>query len=427
MGSVTARPASVSCAVACSLGFVLGTPSSNAGFLLQKVPALTVEDAPRYPQNLAQLDLGARLIAEPNPILSTALLSADPTSLCPLEKGVTTFLISLPQIENIDTVAFLNEETAGSVAIATASAKLESASAQWHNGEKREVPNGLVSFRVGPTEAKYIRLVFDVRTPGRISNLGILSAAPVSDFTVPRPRKIGADSTIAGTSRINLADLHGQARIIFVSSGNDVRLANNMLDHQAASAYVFAPNDTIPAAIIDLGRALPINRISTFSTSRGASASFYVFDSLPADSGTSSPQTLPVDPQLLPGVRIVGTAADNETGRVAIDFQETTARYVMICWTPSARVSNFSVAEIAVLGPVTDSTLLVLNRGSARADNKNVRDSKDAKDSKDVKDFSKEIPAEGPGEAQPPAEGPPPSLPRSPPFVFIPRVVPTSP
>ncbi len=92
----------------------------------------------------------------------------------------------------------------------------------------------------------------------------------------------------------------------------------------------------------------------------------------------------------------------------------------MVAWTPSRPTSNFSVAEIAVLGPVTSSTLLALNRISDRSDHENVRDSKDAKD------FSKEIPSEGPGEEQPPAQGPPPSLPRTPPFVFIPRVTPTS-
>ena len=201
-----------------------------------------------------------------------------------------------------------------------------------------------------------------------------------------------------------------------------------MIDGQAGSAYTFATNDSTPATIVDLGRALPIKRISTFSASGSASATFYVFDTLPGD-GSNPPVMLRVDPQLLGGFRTVGTGGDDGTGRVAVDFQETSARYVMVAWTPSGPSSNFSVAEIAVLGPVTSSTLLALNRISERSDHKNVRDSKDAKDvrdSKEAKDFSKEIPGEGPGEEQPPAEGPPPSLPRTPPFVFIPRVTPTS-
>ncbi|PYK73665.1 MAG: hypothetical protein DME42_06500 [Verrucomicrobia bacterium] len=74
-----------------------------------------------------------------------------------------------------------------------------------------KVSNGLMTSRVGPTEAKYIRLIFDVRTAGRVGNLGIYSAAPVSDFTMRRPRKIAADETVGEAPTINFAELHGQA------------------------------------------------------------------------------------------------------------------------------------------------------------------------------------------------------------------------
>ena len=415
-----ARRRCLSWALACSLSFVTGIVSSTAGPVLQKVPPVTVAEAPRYPQNLAHLDLGARIESDPNGDLCRALLAGDPTSLCSLPEGITTLLISLPQIENIDSVAFLTAGMNGSIAIATASAKLPAGSPQWHDSQPREVSNGLMISRVGPTEAKYIRLIFDVRTSGRVSNLGIYSAAPVSDFTVPRLREIAADETAGDAPKIDFADLHGQARIIFVSSGRDLRLANNMIDGQAGSGYAFAANDTTPATIIDLGHVLPITRISTFSISGPVSATFYVRDTLPGGNAANPPEMLRVDPQLLAGFRTVGTGGDDGTGRVAVDFQETSARYVMVAWTPSGPTSNFSVAEIAVLGPAASSTLLALNRISERSDHKNVRDSKD------VKDFSKEIPEEGPAEEQPPAEGPPPSLPRTPPFVFIPRVTPTS-
>ena len=419
MGGLTARRRCLSCALACSLSFGAGIASSNAGIVLQKVPPLTVAEAPRYPQNLAHLELGARIESDPNADQSPALLAGDPTSLCSLQEGITTLLISLPQIENIDSVAFLNAGMNGSVAIATASAKLPAGSPQWHDSQAREVSNGLMTTRVGPTEAKYIRLIFDVRTAGRVGNLGIYSAAPVSDFTMRRPRKIAADETVGEAPKINFADLHGQARIIFVSSGRDLRLANNMIDGQASSVYAFAANDSTPATIIDLGRVLPIKRISTFSTSGSASATFYVFDTLPGGNAANPLETLRVDPQLVAGFRTVGAGGDDGTGRVAVDFQETSARYVMVAWTASGSTSNFLVAEIAVLGPGTGSTLLALNRTSERSDDKNVRDSKDAKD-------FKEIPGEGPLEEQLPAEGPPPSLPHAPPFVFIPRVTPTS-
>ncbi|PYL97419.1 MAG: hypothetical protein DME27_07615, partial [Verrucomicrobia bacterium] len=98
-----------------------------------------------------------------------------------------------------------------------------------------------------------------------------------------------------------------------------------------------------------------------------------------------------------------------------------TGRYVMLVWTPSTRNPNFSVAEVAVFGPASNARLLAANTiGNNPSD---TSDGKTVRDSKDAKDFSKEIPGEGPAEEQGPAL----ELPRPPPFVFIPRVVPTSP
>jgi hypothetical protein len=429
MGGYIATRRGFPCALIYSLSLGIAVATSAAELVLQKVPPLTEAQAPNYPQNLARLDLGAQIESESSGDLpeATALLGGDPTSVCALKEGAITLLIALPRIENIDRVVFSDAGINGSVAIATASAKLPASSPHWHKSQADEISDGLVTSRIGPIEAKYIRLMFDVRTPGKVGNLGIYSATPVSDFTVPRPRA-AADKTVGGAAKINFADLHGQARVIFVSSGQDLRLANNMIDGQAGTAHTFVANDTTPAAIIDLGRAVPIDRISTLSTSAPAVATFYLSDTLPGDNAGNRPQSLRVNPQVLAGFRNVGVGADDGTGRVSVDFQETRGRYVMITWAPSAPTSNFSVAEVAVLERVTDSALLAANTVSAhgRFDGKNVRDSKDAKDFKEVKDFSKEIPGEGPAEEQPPAEGPPPPLPHPPPFVFIPKVAPTS-
>src|SRR5207244_4605423 len=105
--------------------------------------------------------------------------------------------------------------------------------------------------------------------------------------------------------------------------------------------------------------------------------------------------------------------------------EETTGRYVMLAWVPPTLNANFSVAEVAVFGPASSAKLLAANTsGNNAAD---TSDDKSVRDSKDTKDFSKEIPGEGTAEEQAPGEGPAPELPRPPPFVFIPKVVPTSP
>jgi hypothetical protein len=424
-GGIAARRRSFLRALTFFLGLGIGLSTSSADLVLQKVPPLTVAQAPNYPQNLARFDLGAQIESdvEADASSSVPFLSGDPASVYALRTGTTRLLISLAKIENINSVAFLNREAKGTVTIALSSAKLSPDSPQWHDAGQQELSSGLISASIGPAEAKYVRLTFNVRIPGRIGNLGIYSAAAVSDFTMPRARNISAEAL--AKANYNLADLHAKARTIFVSSGDDLQLAQNMIDGQPGTSYTFAANDAAPAAIIDLGRSVPVNRISTFSTPGSAVVRFYVLDTLPGDSIGNPAAALRIDPQTLAAFKIVRTGSDDGSGRVAVNFEETTGRYVMLAWTPSTQDPNFSVAEVAVFGPASNARLLAANtsgnNASATSDDKSVRDFKD------TKDFSKEIPGEGPAEEQAPGEGPAPELPRPPPFVFIPRVVPTSP
>jgi len=411
------------------LGLGIGISASGADLVLQKVPPLTVAQAPIYPQNLARIDLGAQIESDlpTDASFSVPFLSGDPASVYALRTGTTRLLISLAKIENIDSVAFLNSEAKGTVTIALSSAKLSPDSPQWHDAGQEDLSSGLISSRLGPAEAKYVRLTFNVSNPGRIGNLGVYSAAAVSDFTMPRARKIvaGTSAEAVAKANYNLADLHAKARTIFVSSGDDLKLAHNMIDGQPGTAYAFAANDAAPAAIIDLGRSVSVNRISTFSTPGSAVVTFYA---LPADNTGNPASALRIDSARLAAFKAVGTSSDDGSGRVAVNFEETTGRYVMLVWTPSAQNANLSVAEVAVFGPASNTRLLAANTGGNRSDDKTVRDSKDTKDfTKDTKDFGKDIPGEGPAEEQALGEGPAPELPRPPPFVFIPRVVPTSP
>ena len=424
MGGIAAKQRSLLRALTFFLGLGIGLSTSSADLVLQKVPPLTVAQAPNYPQNLARFDLGAQIESdvEADASSSVPFLSGDPASVYALRSGTTRLLISLAKIENIDSVAFLNREAKGTVKIALSSAKLSPDSPQWHDAGQEELSSGLISARVGPAEAKYVRLTFDVRSPGLIANLGIYSAAAVSDFTIPRARNISAEGL--AKANYNLADLHAKARTIFVSSGDDLKLAQNMIDGQPGTSYTFAANDAAPAAAIDLGRSVPVNRISTFSTPGSAVVRFYVLDALPASDIGDPASALRIDPQTLAAFKIVRTGSDDGSGRVAVNFEEITGRYVLLAWTPSTPEANFSVAEVAVFGPAGNARLPAANTSGnnayATSDDKSVRDFKD------TKDFSKEIPGEGP-EEQAPGEGPAPELPRPPPFVFIPKVAPTSP
>src|SRR6184192_1665734 len=342
MGGMAAKRRSFLRALTFLLGLGIGISASGADLVLQKVPPLTVTQAPNYPQNLARIDLGAQIESDlpTDASFSVPFLSGDPASVYALRTGTTRLLISLAKIENIDSVAFLNSEAKGTVTIALSSAKLSPDSPQWHDAGQEDLSSGLISSRLGPAEAKYVRLTFNVSNPGRIGNLGVYSAAAVSDFTMPRARKIvaGTSAEAVAKANYNLADLHAKARTIFVSSGDDLKLAHNLIDGQPGTSYAFAANDAAPATIIDLGRSVPINRISTFSTPSSAVVTFYVLGTLPVNNAnTENPESaLRIDPKTLAAFKIVRTGSDDGSGRVAVNFAETTGRYVMLVWTRSS-------------------------------------------------------------------------------------------
>src|SRR6266516_3503328 len=108
MGGTAARRHSFLRALAFFLGLGIGISTSGADLVLQRVPPLTVAQAPNYPQNLARFDLGAK-------------------------------------IENINSVAFLSRQAKGTVAIALSNAKLSSDSPQWHDAGQEELSSGLIS------------------------------------------------------------------------------------------------------------------------------------------------------------------------------------------------------------------------------------------------------------------------------------------
>jgi hypothetical protein len=425
----------------CGFGFGLALSTSGliaADLVLQKVPPLTVEQAPAYPQNLARYECGAQVEAAPqSPIanlhLNSKLQNREATLLCAdstvdyaLPSGKTTLLVSLSKIENIDKISFLNGGAKGNLTIATANAKLPTNSPQWHDVSNQELTPDSVKAKIGPAEAKYVRLTFDVTQSGHIAGLGVYSAAAaVSDFTMPRSRK-SANIALVG---YNVTDLHAKARALYVSSGDDLKQANNMIDDQPATSYNFAANDATPTAVVDLGKPTALRRISAVYSSRQGSVDFYVLQSLPSGEMTSSsdvdnsPRTLRVNDVGQKNLQPVGSVTDNGTGRAAIDFPVTTGRYIMVKWNSTVQQdTSFSVAEIAAFGGANQSANLMASNASGTGRNEIESDGKTIQDGKDAKD-SKDIPAEGP---EPPAEGPPPSLPDPPPFTFVPEILPNS-
>ena len=428
--------------VLCAAGSLLIGSSSGlfaADLVLQKVPPLTVAQAPTYPENLARHHLGAQVqtlsagAAQASDDKASALLSGDPAATYALPAGTTTLLVALPQIENVGSISFLNEGAKGSVTVATSNAKLPADSPQWHNALQQELSAEGIDAKVGPSEAKYVRLTFNITQPGKISGFGVYSTPQVSDFTRSRSSKTAADDKTGsfGLIAYNHTDIHAKARALYVSSGSDVKQANNMIDDQPATSYSFAAEDGTPTTVIDLGAASNIRRVSAVYSARPGKMNFYVMQSLPKTTG-AAPQTLTVDDATLGSMAPVASFEDDGTqGRASVEIPQTTGRYLMVRWTPAAQAgTSFTLAEVTALGGAQGTTLLAANTAANAAENTDESESTaQASDGKTMLDGktmidAKDMPGEGP---QSPAEGPPPSLPQAPPFTFVPVLVPTSP
>jgi hypothetical protein len=416
-----------------------GAAAAATDLVLQKVPALTVEQVPAYPENVARFHSGAAVQALPrtNPgsalelssraqdanTAEAALLCSDPTVGYALSNGTTSLIVSLSRIENIDSVSLLNHGAKGDVTVSVSNSKLPASSAQWRQVSRQPLTSDAFKAKVGPNEAKYVKLTFEVSDPGRISALGIYPAPTIASFTMPRVRQPVSREQSKNVALIscNLTDLHAKARALYVSSGADPKQANNMIDDQPATTYAFGATDATPTAVLDLGKVTTLRRISAIYSPRAGNIDFFVLQALP----NTASDALHLDGSVLNAMTHVGSVTDG-SGRAAVDFPETSGRYIVLKWTAASQEGTpFSVAEVAAFGGIKDGSLLAANKVHIAAerlesDGKAIQDGKDLGEGKDAKD----IPAEG---AEAPAEGPGPGLPQPPPFTFIPEIVPTSP
>jgi hypothetical protein len=253
------------------------------------------------------------------------------------------------------------------------------------------------------------------------SDMVLQKVPPVSADSASR---LGPQATFA-LINYSLANTR-QARALYVSSGNDLKLANSMIDDQSATSFGFSAEDSSPTAVIDLGKVCTVRHLSAIYSARPGSIDFYVMKSLPGTDRDNSSDTWKLDDKAFASLKPVGSAVDDGTqGRASLDFPATTGRYVMLRWIPASHADRaFTVAEVTASGPDQRNLIASSRNFSSASERKVASDSKDIGDSKDIAD-SKDIPEEGP-RPEPPAEGPPPTLPEPPPFTFIPQLVPVS-
>ena len=267
--------------------------------------------------------------------------------------------------------------------------------------------------------------------PGAFAADVVLQKVP--SFTVEKASAAGGQDQTGSFGLISYTAADGgpKGRALYVSSGNDLKQASNMIDDKAATTYDFAAEDGSPTTIIDLGKVSQVRRLSAIYAPRAGSMHFYVMQALPAGAD-NIPQSVNLSDATVATMKSVGSATDDGTlGTAAVEFPETVGRYVMVRWTPAAKAdTSFSLAEIAAFGG-QNNRLLAANTGGPDRISADQLQSSDGKTMLDGKTMieAKDMPGEGPAESAPqsPGEGPPPTLPQPPPFTFVPVLVPNSP
>ena len=86
------------------------------------------------------------------------------------------------------------------------------------------------------------------------SDLVLQKVPPTAPVSANSASGLGPQATFA-LINYSVANTR-QARALYVSSGDDLKLANSMIDEQAKTSFGFSAEDKSPTAVIDLGKSL---------------------------------------------------------------------------------------------------------------------------------------------------------------------------
>ncbi len=263
------------------------------------------------------------------------------------------------------------------------------------------------------------------------------SAAFASDLVLQKVPQVAIPEPAAGSQtglgpqatfalvNYNVAGSQGKAHALYVSSGTDLSVANNLVDNQTATSFGFSADDKSPTAIIDLGKLCTLKHLTATYSAQPGSMDFYVMKSLPANGQDAAQASLQIDANAISTLEPIASSVDDGTqGKSSVDIAPTEGRYLMVRWNPATQTSgDFTLAEVSAFNPeggnlyASNVNFANPTTNTERSERKVATDSKDVPDAKDIVD-TKDIPEEGPGL--------PPPLPLTPSFTFIPQLVPAS-
>ncbi|HJT80999.1 MAG TPA: hypothetical protein VJ719_07370 [Chthoniobacterales bacterium] len=353
-----------------------------AGFallLLGGMAAAETADSPSLTndaKNLARYNCGARITwispdrsaswTAKNRDSSAALdLLLDDTTLSHnLAAGRHALIVALSDISNLSRFVLVNEKArlAGTMQLFVSNTRLSANDSKWiaAGQQVRLGHQRFVSLPLSATEAKYVRIVFNVEKPGTIAGLGLYGQRSLESFSVRQPQAADEGVTTAESSKdptidnlnFNFANRYARARVLAVSSGSPA-LADRMIDDDATTQFQFAPNDKLPTVILELGLRQRLCRIGMVYAMEPGSLEVYLLNQRPEIGNLEQARPL------------MTVKDENGDGKITAEFSPHGARYVALRWVPNGNSNSrfqFSIADIGafsdVVSPVLESAAI---------------------------------------------------------------------
>ncbi len=306
---------------------------------------------------------------------ASATILRDETLSCPLQEGITTFVLKLPATSLLDHFTFVNENAAaaGELKISVSNYQLPATSPKWVDVDGNIVfsHKRLFNLSMVGVEARYVKLSFKVANGGRLSSLNLygnkaLQQIANSDLNqqfgliskTPRAQKKNRPIDF------NFAALPRTGRIVYVSSGES-KIAPRMVDRNEKTFYPFAGRDARPTTIVELDAAEDIRLVRALYRAPIAGR-FDVYQLEELGKGTTD---------LKFRHPIASTTVEAEGDEAAVDFDPAGARYLAISFTPTETTSDanpFEIIEITAYGDSSFAKIDVTQAPDVYADQPGV-------------------------------------------------------
>jgi hypothetical protein len=363
---------------------VVESAPAAAGAEEASVSAAPGADAPdlrpiNFPYNMARARMGSKIRVfgtEPTPIYAIdltgekidqntsehALISDDMTVGYPLKEKAISLVFELPYSCSIHSFNFFNFGGAGQATIyGSTRAPNRQGQGDWKQlAESISFDaEGVYGIHFDPTPMRYFKVEFSRTRDGRVGAFGLFGDLypgridQVTTFRAPMD-----EVPLHRIINNNLASVYNGATVAYISSGRQFKNdrptdARLKIDDNVETYYDFSPDDPMPTSVIDLGDVRPLKRVSWLYQSVSGRFDLYIFHQLPEEFTVEGERTAP-NPSIsglrsefferYPAFHSIHTS-QTQAGRLAHNFQDIRARYVLIRFVPDQAV--------AMLAPVS--------------------------------------------------------------------------